>query len=249
MPITPPAISTKRLLARKLLDAVVGEVPLVGGPLAALYSVTHPAKGDIQFNQWVTEITALVNSLEQAIKYVSQSITLSEEAASFGLWIAQQSESGGRFDLLSYDHLVENFECPNGASLSDLVGELELEGMLRVSKCLGKPFSSVRPSHKLFETFDPVIFDEANPRSDAAQIVQRYLTKEEDAISASKLAEDFGWLPRRLNPALAIIADYIGERRISAPMGQPYVARVMFPDISERIALKRLVQSVQGDQN
>lgn len=245
MPISPPEGNVKRELSRKLFEAIFGLVPLVGGPLAAIYSVTHPAKGMVDVEAWRIAITNQVNEQEAALAALSRTITLSEDAAYLGRWIAEQSETGGRSDAFGYDQLTAAFPDATRLELVDAVGELELEGMVLVSKCLGQPFSHLQPTHKLFEAFDPVVFEGTSPRGDAATIAE--VLRDEEQISAEELRARFGWGVRRINPALEIVGSFIADGRKSGPMGQPYTVRAMFPDAGERAVLRRFINEVRGE--
>ena len=245
MPITPPNTSPKRELARVLFDASLSvAVPLIGGPMAALYSVTHPAKGKVDEAKWREDISNLVNSIEKALEFISGSISLSEDAASLGKWMSESSEDG-RSSIISYEGLVTRFPDASNNELSEALGELELEGMINISYCFGKPFSHVRATHRLFEMFDPIVFPEISPRSDAA-IVANKLLDSESGISAQKICEEQEWSIRRINPALAIVGEFIAEGRKSQEMGQPYAINFMFVDGQERASLRRFVDEVTG---
>ena len=245
MPITLPNTSPKRELARKLLDATLSGVPLVGGHMAALYSVTHPAKGDVDEAKWREDISSLVNSIEKAVEFISGSISLSEDAASLGKWMSESS-SDGWSDLFGYDEFMQQFPDASKNELLEALGELELEGMISISKCLGKPFSHVRATHRLFEAFDPIVFPDISPRLDAA-IVANKLLDSEGGISAQDICDEHGWNIRRINPALAIVGEFIADGRKSRAMGQPYAIRAMFVDGQERALLRRFVNQVAGN--
>ncbi len=245
MPITVPEKSPKRELGRKMLDAILSGVPVVGGPLAALYSVTHPAKGEIDLQLWQEEISKLVNSVEEAVSRTTDSIVLSESSATVGRWMSGISESG-YMDIIEYKALVEKFPEATKVEILEAIGELEIEGMVTVAKVLGRPFSHVQLTHKLYEVFDPIVFDGANPRRDAAKVADRMLATE-DSIMAPNLAKEFGWSFRRMNPALSIVGEYIDPGRKSTPMGQPFAIQAMFMDPRERAQLRRFVNLVTGD--
>lgn len=244
MSITPPNTSPKRELARVLFDATLSGVPLIGGHMAALYSVTHPAKNEVDEANWREEISKLVNSIEKTVEFISGSISLSEDAASLGKWMSESSEDGWS-GIFRYEEFVAQFPDASNNELLEALGELELERMINISNCFGKPFSHVRATHRLFETFDPIVFPEISPRSDAA-IVANKLLDSENGISAQKISEEQEWSIRRINPALAIVGEFIAEGRKSQEMGQPYAINFMFVDGQERAILRRFVNQVAG---
>lgn len=246
MPIKPPNSDPKRELARKLADLALAGVPIIGGPLAAIYSVTHPAKGELNVEAWQAEITSLVNELEQAVAYISGTIVLSEDAAYLGKWISENSTTAFS-EIFDYDQIAAQFPDASQNEILEAVGELELEGMVVVSKCLGKPFSHLLIRHKLFEIFDPIVFEGVSPRQDASVIAESLLNSE-NGVSASDICDEQGWTPRRFNPAVDIVGEFIADGRKSRPMGQEYSIRAMFVDAGERAQLRRFVNAVNGNQ-
>jgi len=246
MPINPPDSDPKRELARKLADATIsGAVPIMGGHLAAIYSVTHPAKGEQDVKVWQQGITALVNDLEQAVTYISGTIVLSEDAAYLGKWISENSTTAFS-EIFGYDRIVAQFSDASPNEILEAVGELELEGMVVVSKCFGKPFSHLVIKHKLFETFDPIVFDGISPRQDATVIAEKLLNSDQ-GISANGICDEQGWSPRRFNPAVEIVGDFIADGRKSRPNGQEYSIRALSVDAGERARLRRFVNTVNGN--
>jgi hypothetical protein len=246
MPITPPNVSAKRELARKLFDAFLSQIPLAGGPLSALYSVTYPAKGEVDEAKWRQDVSNTINCHEDVIRLLVRSISLTEDASFLGKWIAEASSNGGRSDIRDYDQIVAQFPGSAKLQILEAVGELELEGMVIRANSMSKPFSHLRPTHKLFEVFDPIIFPDVSPRQDAAKIAAALL-ESENGVSAPDLCERYGWTLRRINPALSIVAVYISDGRKSSPIGQEYVVREMFEDAKERAMLRRFVSEVHGD--
>ena len=246
MPIKPPDSDPKRELARKLADATLsGAIPLIGGHLAAIYSVTHPAKGEQDAKAWQEDITALVNDLEQAVTYISGTIVLSEDAAYLGKWISENSTTAF-FEIFDYEKIVAQFPDASPNEILEAVGELELEGMVVVSKCVGKPFSHLLIKHKLFETFDPIVFDGISPRQDATVIAEKLLNSDQ-GVSANDICDEQGWAPRRFNPAVKIVGEFIADGRKSQPNGQEYSIRSMSVDAGERAQLRRFVNMVNGN--
>ncbi|MDV7145964.1 hypothetical protein R3X27_25085 [Tropicimonas sp. TH_r6] len=245
MPINPPDSNPKRELARKLADVVLAGVPIIGGPLAAIYSVTHPAKGEQNVEAWQGQITSLVNELEEVVAYISGTIVLSEDAAYLGKWISENSTTAFS-EIFGYDQIVSQFFDASPNEILEAVGELEIEGMVVVQKCLGKPFSHLRANHKLFEVFDPIVFGGVSPRQDATLIAEKLLNSE-SGVSASDICEDQGWTPRRFNPAVDIVGEFIADGRKSRPMGQEYSIRALFVDARERAQLRRFVNTVNGN--
>ncbi|MCY1231339.1 hypothetical protein D9M72_437850 [compost metagenome] len=244
MPIHLPEVSPKRELARKLLDAVLAGLPLFGGPLAAIYSVTFPAKTEVEESEWKKVVTDKLNLLETALDYVSGEITLSEEAALIGRWISVTAEDGWQ-DVFSEQTILGHFAEATADELLLALGELELEGMLRISYNLNTIFSHVLVMPKLYEAFDPIVFPGVSPREDAA-LIANALISSSDGVSAHEFAVEQGWSIRRTNAALGVVDKFIAPGRKSQPYGVEYGIRSMFADASEKASLRRFVNEVLG---
>lgn len=244
MPILLPEISPKRELGRKLLDAVLAGLPLFGGPLAAIYSVTFPAKTEVDEGEWKKLVTDKLNSLDKALDYVSGAVTLSEEAASMGRWISANAENGWE-DVFSEQTILGHFTEATANELLSALGELEMEGMLHISYALNTSFSHVLITHKLYEAFDPIVFPAVYPREDAALMADALITNS-DGISAHEFAVEHGWTARRTNAALGIVDEFIAPGRKSQPYGVEYGIRSMFANATEKAALRRFVDQVRG---
>jgi hypothetical protein len=94
--------------------------------------------------------------------------------------------------------------------LLDAVDELENEGLLEPSRCLGnRPFGYVHifPTSRIFELLDPAIMG-WSPNSDAVTVAARLVSEgAQRGHSSQQVMEDLGWTPRRLNPALSFLID------------------------------------------
>jgi hypothetical protein len=246
MPIKLPSPSPKRALFRKLVDASVSMIPFAGGHLAAIYSLTHPPQSEIEEERWRGEITKLANDTEAAVDFVLKRVTLSDDAAYLGRWMSENARSGWS-DLFGYDDIVAQFPEATKSEILEAVGELELAGMLRIGKVLGKPFGHAAATHRLYEAFDPIVFEDVAPRRDAA-VVALAILDGEGMISCRAIAEKHGWSVRRINPALAIVGEMIADGRKSRPLGQPYGIKAMAADPQERARLRRFVKEVGGGE-
>lgn len=244
MPIELPSPSPKRALVRKLVDASVSAVPLAGGHLAAIYSLTHPPQSEIEEERWRQEITKLANDVEAAVSFILKRVPLSDNAAYLARWMSENGERGWA-DIFDYDQIVAQFPAASKTEILEAVGELELEGMLRISKVIGRPFGHVVAGSKLYEAFDPIVFEDVSPRQDAVTVAMAVL-ETDGMVSCVAIAEKHGWSVRRINPALAIVGEMIADGRKSRPLGQPLGIRAMTADPQERVRLRRFVKEVNG---
>ncbi|MEM5585787.1 hypothetical protein WNZ15_25235 [Roseibium sp. AS2] len=245
MPITLPTASPKRALFRKLVDASISMVPIAGGHLAAIYSLTHPPQSEIDEEKWRQEITRLAVDTEAAVNFILKRVTLSEDAAYLGRWMSEHAERGWA-DIFDYDQIISQFPEASKMEILEALGELELEEMLRINKVIGRPFGNVVTASKLYETFDPIVFEDVSPRRDAATVALAVLDTD-SMVSCSALADKHGWRVRRINPALAIVGEMIADGRKSRPLGQPLGIRAMTADLQERARLRRFVKHMNAE--
>ncbi|WP_421567064.1 hypothetical protein [Ochrobactrum sp. EDr1-4] len=246
MSIKLPTPSPKRALVRKLIDATVSAIPLAGGHLSAIYSLTHPPQSDIEDESWRQEITKLANDTEAAVNFILKRVPLSENAAYLGRWMSENAEQGWA-DIFNYDQIVAQFPEASETEILEAVGELELEGMLRISKVIGKPFGHIVTESKLYEAFDPIVFENVSPRQDAVAVAMAVL-ETDGMVSCNEIAEKHGWSVRRINPALTIVGEMIADGRKSCPLGLPLSIRAMTADPQERVRLRRFVNDVTGPE-
>lgn len=244
MPVELPAQNPKKLLAYKLFHAVISQVPLVGGPYAAMLSVTHPPKIEELHAKWQNEVTEAVNNMETIVDQLVGAIPISDLATAIGIWISKNSKTGRR-DPVDFAPLLMAFSDFSKLQIEDALGELEYAGLVTNSGDLGHKIIRARPTVKLFEVFDPVVFEEANPRADAAQAA-RYIITGDQTVGAEAIMKHFGWNIRRLNPAIAIVCTMIGDGRKSREINSTLECRFVMPNSKERAALKHFANIVLG---
>lgn len=244
MPISLPTPSPKRALFRKFVDLGVSALPYVGGPLAAIYSLTHPPKAELAEQQWREEITKLANDTEAAVDLIMARATLSEAAAYVGRWLSENAEDGWE-DIFDGDEIVTQVSGATEIEVGEALGELELEGMIKISPTMASSVGRVIAYPRLYEVFDPVVFEGVSPRADAAVIAESILATR-DTVSLPEVAEANGWSIRRANPAISIIGEMIDAGRKRSPTGIGYCIWVMTADAKERVQLRRFIEDVKG---
>jgi hypothetical protein len=99
----------------------------------------------------------------------------------------------------------------------DVVDELEGKGFLSHTSALGKPIRSVKATDRLFWQFDK-IFQPWNTEADARSIAEKLVNGQKNQLVAAKLAEEFAWKPRRINPALTYLVQngIVGQSETSS---------------------------------
>lgn len=246
MPVILPTPSPKRELFRKLVDIGISALPYVGGPLVAIYSLTHPPKDESLKQEWREAITKLANDTEAAVDFLTARATLSEFAAFVGRWLSKNAEEGYE-DIFDGDEIVAHLQGASEIEVIEALGELELEGMIKVSPTMASSVGRAIAYPKLYEVFDPIVLEGVSPRADAAVIAEAILATK-DSVSMPDVADVNGWSIRRANPAISIIGQMIDEARKSSPYGIGYCVRVMTADAKERVLLRRLIEDVKGPQ-
>jgi hypothetical protein len=91
--------------------------------------------------------------------------------------------------------------------ICEAVHELERDGLVHRTSTIGMGaigFYTLAPGANFFEVFDP-IFDLGNPAADARTLATVLVDGDDQAGDVALLAQNFGWTPRRMNPALAIL--------------------------------------------
>jgi hypothetical protein len=123
--------------------------------------------------------------------------------------------------------------------MTEVLAELEADGMVTLSHHLGPGLPRIRVTEELFLTFDPEVH-ETNPSADAVDLIRRILAGE-DSILVADLHRESELPARRFNPALGMILDEIGEGRVSRELCLEYRARHFSVIAEDRVALKRLL--------
>jgi len=241
MPLQLPNVDPKRELARKLVDATISKIPMVGDYYSIVVNMISPPEAEEKLEKWRNEVTDTLNNIEKVIDELLPTITLSQDASCLAYWISKTSENGC-LDPVMFDEIQRAFPEATQSELENACGELGLVGVATLSAAIGYKVRIIRPTVSLFEIFDPLVFEEANPRSDAARLARYILAKDETA-GAEEMVENFGWEVRRFNPAIAIICSMIEEGRKSAEIHPTYYCCYVMPNPKERAKLRHFADS------
>jgi len=244
MPIAPPNPHIKRTLARKIFDGGVSGIPAVGGVFAGIYSMTHPAKSELELIKWRNDMCAAFNSLEKQLEYFVGEIPLTDDAAEIGFYLAKNAQTG-RSDRFTYQEIETAFPSANKLELSEALGSLENAGLVVLTAVIGAAIHTIRLKHQLHEIFDPLVYEGVNPREDAVIIAEEVLATER-MISSEELMNREDWSVRRMNPALLIVGEMIGDGRKSTPMGTALAIRAIGASPSERATLRAFIDATRA---
>lgn len=209
-----------------------------------MLSVTHRPIAERLLSEWRMDLTNFVNKLEQRLDCLCPTIKLSDNASALAAWLSKNSERG-RSESRGFEEITVAFPGASKVELEDACGELQLEGLVMNTVAVGHRIRAVEPQSLLFEIFDPIVFQQSNPRIDAAKLSD-YILKSTDSVSADTILTDFGWTVRRFNPAMSIVCRFIGPGRKSAENHPEFVCRHVSPNPSERVALRRFIAETVG---
>lgn len=119
----------------------------------------------------------------------------------------ERTEHGDSFDPQLGAEAIEVHSNLSRDDIIDAIDELESLGVIKHHRHLGDDgVGIISPEATLFAKFDKY-FNEWDPEQDALQIA---IALQNDAISSGNsvdIAEQFDWLPRRLNPAMTYLAE------------------------------------------
>lgn len=179
--------------------------------------------------------------LPKAESEVPEGLQLGSVAAKLGRWMALALETG-RAGPVNLEALPEDLKAVPGSELVEAIAELEAEGLVTKQTFLGGGLPRVRATLELFASFDPLVSGH-DPAGDAGALAVAVLGME-SGISSQALHNKTGWNLRRFNPALGIMASYIGDGRVSKIYGMEYAVEQFHVNADDRVALKRFARQM-----
>lgn len=170
-------------------------------------------------------------------------LDLSPLAIELGKWLAQNS-SNGLSQPIAGDDVPGSFSAPQ-SELKEALAELEMEGLVELTRFIGPGIPHVRPTITLFVEFDPEVMG-TDPVLDAAQLAKLVL-QQTDGASVPELHQTSGWGYRRFNPALSVLLCYVDDRHVSNTLTAEYPTQHFFLDATDRVELKRFLKQVNTE--
>ncbi|MDB5433090.1 MAG: hypothetical protein JWP35_4206 [Caulobacter sp.] len=242
MAIQPPL--DDRSVLRASLEALAQFHP-VSAALSRLYQTTHPSQFEQRVIAWRVEITDAANDLEERVAQLERdfqpSLNLSPLGVDLATWLVKTSPKG-LTEGVDFEAIQTAFLNAKARDLQDAAAELKLLGLAEISTDMEHPVRQVTPRYELFWLFDPVVLG-TSPQDDAVEIA-RFALKD-DGCHVPELETAMGWDKRRLNPALALVVDLIGEGRVRQVIQADYVTLGFSMSPEERVALRRLVAAAR----
>lgn len=176
-----------------------------------------PALDD--FDSAVTELVSDILGITQrpplgtvpsfATHAIHRGAGLSILAGRIAAFLVQSSKRGRSADpQLSADDLRAMTPVPDD-DIAEAVDELESRGWVEPTRALGAgPLGFVRimPTSRLFSALDAMLMP-WNPRDDARAVAAAIVNSNGGSMVIQLLAEQLGWTPRRMNPAITYLVD------------------------------------------
>jgi hypothetical protein len=214
----------------------------LGGPLTELFRVFFPPQTDIDEDRWRRRISAAVNTIEARLELISPSLDLSDDALYIGRRMSELAEAGNQ-DIFDFDWFKKQFPACENRDLTDSLAEMASHNLLVLSYNMNTPFSHVLLNNRFYEIFDLVAFNGQNPRSDAVLVAKTLVESNNSTFDSRDFIAETSWSKRRLNPAAAIVAEFISDGRKNENYGMGFSVNWMFADPTERANLKRFIAS------
>lgn len=131
-------------------------------------------------------------------------LTLAAEA--IATLLLERSEFGCEDDGVAPTQILREGTRLSDEAIEDAVDELADQGIVSVPSLMGHGdplgFPFIRPRNTLFTNIEPKL-SRTDPAGDALRIAVDLMNAQDQSDWLSKLAESYGWSPRRMNPAVA----------------------------------------------
>jgi len=164
---------------------------------------------------------------------------LSRAAFTLAEWLIRQSETGRNFDpRLDLTQPLPSELSFTNEDLRDAIDELQSLECIFEHEASGMWAISARA--QLFARFDQT-FNIGNPDADAQIIAARLMANgsEGEVIGAQELAEQLGWAPRRMNPAIQWLLSRTLLKERNFNVGDlPYLQFRLIPNADTRRFVK-----------
>jgi hypothetical protein len=123
----------------------------------------------------------------------------------------------------------------NDDDIAEAVDELESLGWVSPSRALGAGelgFVRLMPKPRLFARLDAFLMP-WNPEEDARTVAAALLNSADGALVTQMLAQELGWTPRRMNPALTVLIE-AGAVEYSQSLDQTYESYYLRKNVQTR---------------
>ena len=244
--IEPPKKNRHREAPRAIFEALAQSNPVTAG-LARVFSYTHPSAMDRDVAAWREQVSDHLGHHEVRLGHIEEMLTprlqVGEIALELARWMVETSDSGMK-ERVDFEKLLLAFPEMDREALGEACFELAHLDFVSVSSAISQAVRSIRPTYRLFWTFDP-IWNETDPTADTVAIAQ-LMIDDSDMGWIPRLHEHLGWPRRRLNPAVARLVEIVATQRTSKEIQDRYPSMGFAIAAEDRFELKRFIKSVSA---
>lgn len=153
--------------------------------------------------------------------------------------MAEQCEDGlpGHFG----EELIDAFPGETEKTLGQALAELEADGLVTLSRLIGRRLPRVRTTTELFIACDAAITGH-DPIKDSVVLARLLIADNELGGRASDLEQASGWERRRFNPAFALLIPCIAPGRVRGAVQNDYPTLGVLIADEDVVQLRRHIQ-------
>ena len=242
--IEPPKKNPVRDAPRVIFEALAQSLPVTAG-LARVFSYTHPSAMDRELALWREQVSDHLGCHEDRLRHIEEMLAprlrVGDVALELARWMVKTSGSGLK-EPVDFEELLLAFSEVDRGALEEACFELAHLDFVSVSSAIGHAVRTIRPTYRLFWTFDPIWMG-TDPTADAVVIAQLMIDDNEMGW-VPRLHEHLGWPGRRLNPAVARLLEIVASHRTSKQVQDRYPTMGFSITAEDRFELKRFIESV-----
>ncbi|MCU7933232.1 MAG: hypothetical protein KZQ90_20770 [Candidatus Thiodiazotropha sp. (ex Codakia rugifera)] len=243
--IQPPKSNWTDMIRTMLEKFIEADIPFYGSLATYAGRIFIPNAIESQTRAWQNDISSRVNELDNTVEQLSHAVRLSQLAIEIGCYVCGESQEG-IVEPFEVEKIITRFRGYSEAEIYEACGELENAEVCFLSQFANSNGSLVLNADFFF-VFDPYV-NSWHPSLDVARLARRVveITATEQVAVSPKLAEEFGWGPRRINPPLQMIVKYISDSRVHQGYTPPWVHMYVYATPGERAALRELAHNMVG---
>lgn len=164
---------------------------------------------------------------------------LSPLAQQLGRHMAEHCPDGlpGHFG----EELLDAFPGEDRKSLGLALAELEAEGLVTLSRVIGRHIPRVRTTVELFVACDAAITG-CDPIEDSVALARLLIDNRKLGGNARDLEQAAGWDRRRFNPAFALIIPNVADGRVRKSIQNDYPTMGILLADEDVVQLNRYIQ-------
>ncbi|MEW8073750.1 MAG: hypothetical protein AB2826_25365 [Candidatus Thiodiazotropha sp.] len=243
--IQPPKPNWTDMIRTMLEKYIEADIPFYGSLATYAGRIFIPSTLESLTNAWQNNISSRINELNDTVEQLSNAVRISQLALEIGCYVCAESKEG-IIEPFDVDNIIYRFREYTKADIIEACGELENAEVCFLSQFVNSNGSLIINADFFF-VFDPYV-NSWHPSIDVARLARRVveITATEQVAVSPKLADEFGWGPRRFNPPLQMIVKYLSDRSVNQAYTPPWAQMYVYTTPGERAALRELARSMDG---